>query len=111
MKKNNLRPLADRVLVEIPKRKDTATISKGGIHVPDTAKGRENHGVVVATGRGVIDPKGRLHEPEVKRGDRVIFNAYAIEHIVGQDIVAANPHAKPGDRFIIRESDIIGVIE
>jgi len=111
MKSEMIRPLGDLVLIEIPNRKDPAHMTRGGIYVPDTATGRDDHGVVIATGRGAVDAKGRLLEPEVKRGDRVVFNAYAIEHILGQQVVAANPHAKPGDRFLLREKHILGVVE
>jgi len=109
-KTNEIRPLGDRVLVEIPAKRDPTTATPGGILLPDTARGRADRGVVIAVGRGRVSPKGQLVEPAVKRGDRVLFDAYRIEYIVGQQITAATPQAKPGDRFLIREDDIRGVL-
>ncbi|HKK37929.1 MAG TPA: co-chaperone GroES [Cryomorphaceae bacterium] len=88
----NLKPLADRVLVEAaPAEEKTAS----GIIIPDTAKEKPQRGTVVAVGGGKKD------EPvTVKVGDNVIYGQYA-----GTEIKIEGK-----DYLIMRESDIFGVI-
>lgn len=88
----NIRPLADRVLVE-PAVADQRT--SGGIIIPDTAKEKPQKGVVVAVGNGKKD------EPmTVKVGDNVLYGKYA-----GTEL---NFNGK--DYMIMRESDIVAII-
>ncbi|MEM9051600.1 MAG: co-chaperone GroES [Bacteroidota bacterium] len=88
----NLKPLADRVLVEAaPAEEKTAS----GIIIPDTAKEKPQRGTVVAVGGGKKD------EPvTVKVGDNVIYGQYA-----GTEIKIEGK-----DYLIMRESDIFGVV-
>ncbi len=88
----NVKPLADRVLVE-PAAAEQKTA--GGIIIPDTAKEKPQKGVVVAIGNGKKD------EPlTVKVGDQVLYGKYS-----GTEI---NIEGK--DYLIMRESDILAVI-
>jgi chaperonin GroES len=88
----NLRPLADRVLVE-PSAAETKTAS--GIIIPDTAQEKPQQGVVVAVGNGKKD------EPmTVKAGDTVLYGKYG-----GTEI---KHNGK--DYLIMREADIFAVI-
>ena len=88
----NVKPLADRVLVE-PAAAEQKTA--GGIIIPDTAKEKPQKGSVVAIGNGKKD------EPmTVKVGDQVLYGKYA-----GTEI---NVDGK--DYLIMRESDILAVI-
>ena len=88
----NVKPLADRVLVE-PAVAEQKTA--GGIIIPDTAKEKPQKGSVVAVGNGKKD------EPmTVKVGDQVLYGKYA-----GTEI---NVDGK--DYLIMRESDILAVI-
>jgi chaperonin GroES len=88
----NVKPLADRVLVE-PAAAEQKTA--GGIIIPDTAKEKPQKGSVVAVGNGKKD------EPmTVKVGDQVLYGKYA-----GTEI---NVEGK--DYLIMRESDILAVI-
>jgi len=88
----NVKPLADRVLVE-PALAEQKTA--GGIIIPDTAKEKPQKGSVVAVGNGKKD------EPmTVKVGDQVLYGKYA-----GTEI---NVDGK--DYLIMRESDILAVI-
>ncbi len=88
----NLRPLADRVLVE-PSAAETKTAS--GIIIPDTAQEKPQQGVVVAVGNGKKD------EPmTVKPGDVVLYGKYG-----GTEI---KHNGK--DYLIMREADIFAVI-
>ena len=84
MAKVNIRPLADRVLVE-PLEAETKTAS--GIIIPDSAKEKPQQGVVVAVGAGKKD------EPmTVKEGDKVIYGKYSgSEFAVGGYGVEASP--------------------
>ena len=88
----NVKPLADRVLVE-PAAAEQKTA--GGIIIPDTAKEKPQKGIVVAIGNGKKD------EPlTVKVGDQVLYGKYS-----GTEI---NIEGK--DYLIMRESDIVAVI-
>lgn len=88
----NVKPLADRVLVE-PAAAEQRTA--GGIIIPDTAKEKPQKGTVVAVGNGKKD------EPlTVKIGDQVLYGKYS-----GTEI---NIEGK--DYLIMRESDILAVI-
>jgi chaperonin GroES len=88
----NVKPLADRVLVE-PAAAEQKTA--GGIIIPDTAKEKPQKGTVVAVGNGKKD------EPlTVVVGDQVLYGKYS-----GTEI---NIEGK--DYLIMRESDILAVI-
>jgi chaperonin GroES len=88
----SVKPLADRVLV---KPAEAETTTKSGIIIPDTAKEKPQKGVVVAVGPGKKD------EPTtVKAGDEVLYGKYS-----GTEI-----NVDGGDFLIMRESDILAVI-
>ena len=92
------RPLHDRVLIK-PLEKDAK--STGGIIIPDTAKEKPMEGKVKAVGAGTIGEDGKLRPLDVKKGDRVLFGKWSGTEvkIEGEDLV------------IMKESDIIGIIE
>ena len=69
-----INPLADRVLV---KPLEAGESMKGSIIIPDTAKEKPQEGEVIAVGKGRIDNKGARIEPEVKKGDKVLFRKYS----------------------------------
>lgn len=88
----NIKPLADRVLVE-PAAAETKTAS--GIIIPDTAKEKPQRGKVIAVGNGKPD------EPlTVKVGDMVLYGKYS-----GTEI-----NIDGAEYLIMRESDIYAVI-
>ena len=88
----NIKPLADRVLVE-PKAAETKTA--GGLIIPDNAKEKPQEGTVLAVGAGKKD------EPmEVKVGDKVLYGKYA-----GTEI-----NAEGKSYMIMRQSDILAII-
>lgn len=93
-----IRPLQDRVIV---KRLEEEEKTKGGIIIPDTAKEKPQQGKVVAVGKGKIDEDGKVIPLEVKPGDRVLFGKYA-----GTEIKIEGE-----EHLIMREEDILGVIE
>ena len=89
----NVKPLADRVLVE-PKEAETKTAS--GLFIPDTAKEKPQAGTVVAVGPGKKD------EPmELKVGDKVLYGKYA-----GTEL---NVDGK--SYIMMRQSDVMAVVE
>ncbi len=92
MGKLNLKPLADRVVIEpAPAEQKTAS----GIIIPDTAKEKPQKGTVVAVGPGVDD------KPlTVKEGDVVLYGKYA-----GTEFTIEGTNY-----LIMRESDIIAII-
>jgi chaperonin GroES len=92
------RPLHDRVVV---RRIEPEEKSKGGIIIPDTAKEKPQEGEIVAVGPGARDENGQLQPLGVKTGDRVLFGKWSGTEvrIDGQDLL------------IMKESDIMGVIE
>ncbi len=95
----NLKPLADRVIVEPLEREETTA---GGILLPETAKEKPQEGLVVAAGPGRWDEDGKKRLPlEVAVNDRVVYAKYS-----GTEI-------KLGDKkyLILGEKDILAVIE
>lgn len=93
-----MRPLHDRVIV---KRVEEEEKTKGGIIIPDTAKEKPIEGIIEAVGNGKILENGTKLPLEVKEGDRVLFGKYA-----GTEIKIEGE-----DRLIMREDDIIAVVE
>ena len=92
------RPLHDRVVI---KRIDADEKTKGGIIIPDTAKEKPSQGEVLAVGPGARDESGKLVALDVKVGDRVLFGKWSGTEVKldGEDLL------------IMKESDIMGVIE
>jgi chaperonin GroES len=74
--------------------------SAGGIILPDTAKEKPQEGKIVAVGPGKKED-GKVLAMDVQRGDRVLFGKYA-----GSEIKLDGE-----EHFILREEDILGVIE
>jgi chaperonin GroES len=88
----NIKPLADRVIIE-PAAAETQTAS--GIIIPDTAKEKPSEGTIVAVGAGKKD------EPmTVKVGNKVLYGKYS-----GTELKYNGT-----DYLIMRESDILAII-
>ena len=92
------RPLHDRVLV---RRVEQEAKTTGGIIIPDTAQEKPMEGEVIAAGPGARGDDGKVHPLDVKTGDRVLFGKWSGTEVKidGEDLV------------IMKESDILGVIE
>jgi len=92
------RPLGDRVLV---RRVEEEAKTKGGIIIPDTAKEKPQEGEVLAVGPGARDESGKLQPLDVKSGDRILFGKWSGTEVKldGEDLL------------IMKESDILGVLE
>jgi len=93
-----IRPLQDRVIV---KRVDEEEKSKGGIIIPDTAKEKPQEGKVVAVGKGKVGDDGKTTPLDVKVNDRILYGKYS-----GTEI-----NFDGEEHLIMREEDILGVIE
>ena len=94
----NLKPLADRLVVEPNEQEE---VTAGGIILPETAKEKPQQGKVIAAGPGRTDDKGKRVDMEVKLGDQVLYAKYS-----GTEIKLEGKKV-----LILRESDILAVIE
>ena len=93
-----VRPLEDRVLVK-PAEKESKTDS--GLYLPESSKERPVQGKVVAIGPGKRLENGKRGEMSIKIGDTVVYGKYA-----GSEV-----EIKGAEHLILRESEILGVIE
>jgi len=93
-----IRPLHDRIIV---RRVEEEEKTKGGIIIPDTAKEKPMEGKVTAVGKGKILEDGKLQALDVKVGDRILFGKYS-----GTEVKIEGE-----EHLIMREDDILGVIE
>ncbi len=93
-----IRPLQDRVIV---KRIEEEEKSKGGIIIPDTAKEKPQEGKVIAVGKGKVNDDGKITPLDIKVNDRILFGKYS-----GTEI-----NIDGEEHLIMREDDILGVIE
>ncbi len=93
-----IRPLHDRVLVE-PLEAEEKTA--GGIIIPDTAKEKRMEGKIVAVGKGTRNDEGKVAPLDVKTGDRILYGKWS-----GTEVKVDGD-----DYLIMKESDIMGVIE
>jgi chaperonin GroES len=93
-----LRPVADRVIV---KQQDAEEKTKSGIVLPDSAKEKPTKGKVIAAGPGKLDDNGKPMDMGVRVNDTVYYGKYS-----GTEVTV------DGEKFVIlRESDILGVLE
>ena len=93
------RPLHDRVLV---RRIEADEKTAGGIIIPETAQEKPQEGEVISVGPGLLDEKtGKRNALEVKAGEFVLFGKYA-----GQTV-----KVKGDELLVMREEDIMGVVE
>jgi chaperonin GroES len=99
MAKINLRPLADRLIVE-PIEQEEKTAS--GIILPETAKEKPQEGTVLAIGPGRRDEEGKPIPMDIKEGDRVLYAKYA-----GTEVKL------PDERkvLVLKESDVLAIVE
>ncbi len=94
----NLRPLGDHIVIS---QLDAEEKTSGGILLPDTAKEKPTQGEVIAVGKGRTLSNGRVLEPMVQAGDRVLYGRYAGTEVkLGDD-----------DFKIVSESDILCIVE
>ena len=93
-----IRPLHVRVLVE-PLTAEEKTA--GGIIIPDTAQEKPQEGKIVAVGNGAKGEDGKAQALDVKKGDKVLYGKWS-----GTEVKVDGK-----DLLIMKESDIMGIIE
>ncbi|GMQ82552.1 MAG: co-chaperone GroES [Rhodothermia bacterium] len=92
----SITPLGDRVVVKAePAEEKTAS----GLFIPDTAKEKPQRGKIVSVGPGKVE-NGTKIDMTVKEGDVVLYGKYS-----GTEITIDEE-----DLLIMRESDILGII-
>lgn len=95
--KLSIEPLADKVIVQ---QIEASAISSGGIHLPKGAQEKTCRATVISVGPGMIFETGVLREPQVKKGDVVLFYPNC-----GTEITV------DGKKFLLmREKDIMAVV-
>jgi len=92
MKKINIQPLADRVIIQ---QAEAETKTASGIIIPDTAQEKPQKGNVLAVGKGTKE-----NPMTVQVGDSVLYGKYA-----GTELKYENQNY-----LIIKESDILAII-
>ncbi|MDJ1407395.1 MAG: co-chaperone GroES [Candidatus Midichloria sp.] len=93
-----IRPLHDRILVE---RGEQETKTASGIIIPDTAQEKPMQGNVIAVGNGRCDDTGKLHQLDVKVGDKILFAKWG-----GTEIKIDGK-----EYLIMKESDVLAIVE
>lgn len=91
------RPLHDRVLVRRLDEDDKI----GSIIIPDTAKEKPQRGEILAVGSGTRNEDGKVTPLDVKKGDKILFGKWS-----GTEVKIKNE-----DLLIMKESDILGIID
>jgi chaperonin GroES len=94
----SLRPLGDKIVV---KRIEAPSMTKGGLHLPDTAKEKQRRGKVMAVGQGARLENGARYEMEVKKGDTIVFGAGR-----GQEVTEGGE-----ELLILAEFDVLAVVD
>ena len=94
----DIRPFNDRIVVKCIHASDSTA---GGLFVPDSAKEKPQEGKVVAVSRGKRLKNGSLGPFDVKVGDHILYGKYTGSEIklVGEEYL------------IVREDDVLGVLE
>ncbi|MEO2077128.1 MAG: co-chaperone GroES [Bacillus sp. (in: firmicutes)] len=93
-----LRPLGDRIIIELVESEEKTA---SGIVLPDSAKEKPQEGKVVAVGTGRVLESGERVALDVTVGNRIIFSKYAGTEVKYQGV----------EYLILRESDILAIVE
>lgn len=94
-----IRPLFDRIIV---RRIEEQKTTESGLIIPNSAAEKPAQGEIIAIGNGKKADDGSVITPEVAVGDSILFDQYAGNSEIKMD----------GESLLVmRESDVIGVIE
>ena len=94
----NLKPLGDKVIVEVLGSKDK---TKGGLYLPDSAQEKPQEAKVLAVGSGKVLTNGKVVPPDIKAGDTVLFGKYS-----GSEVKVDGK-----ELLIINQDDVLAVIK
>jgi len=94
----NIKPLEDKVLVEITETENTTA---SGLVIPDSAKEKRQEATVVAVGPGRMDDDGDRIPVDVKVGDVVIFSPYGGTELKYED----------KDYLLLSARDLLAIVE
>ncbi len=94
----NLKPLGDRIVVEPVEQEEQTAL---GIFLPETAKEKPQQGKVIASGPGARKENGDRIAMDVKVGDKVLYARYA----------GTNVKLDGKEYLILKESDVLAVVE
>ncbi|MCK4912709.1 MAG: co-chaperone GroES [Candidatus Omnitrophica bacterium] len=92
------KPLGDRILLKQLEAKEQ---TKGGIVIPDTVKEKPQEGEIIAVGEGKKNTDGKLVPLSLKVGNKVLYGKYS-----GTEVVIDGD-----DYLIVREDDVLGIVE
>ncbi|MGH7458540.1 MAG: co-chaperone GroES [Longimicrobiaceae bacterium] len=92
-----IKPLSDRVVI---KALEETEQMKGGLYIPDTAKEKPQQGKVIAVGPGRISDEGKRIDPELKKGNKVLYGKYS-----GTEVTVGDEQY-----LILRESDVLAIV-
>lgn len=94
----NVKPLQNRAIV---KQIQLESVTKSGIIIPEQGQERPLEGTIVAIGEGLTYENGVTVPMDVKVGDHILYEKYKGTNIEIE-----------GEKYLIlRESDILGVVE
>lgn len=94
----NLKPLGDKVIIRVLEATEK---TKGGIILPDSAKEKPQEAKVLAVGTGKVLTNGKVVQPEVKVGDKILFGKYSGNEVnLGED-----------EMLILSQDDILAIIK
>lgn len=97
-KTTKVHPVDDRVLV---RRDEAASMTAGGIALPDVARDAPARGRVVAVGPGRLLENGARDVPAYVAGDRVLFKGYAGTELEIEGV----------SHLILGAADVLGIVE
>lgn len=94
----NVVPLTDHIILKRVAEEETTS---SGLVIPDSAKEKPQHGVVLAVGPGKMNDKGVVETLELKEGDRVLYQKYT-----GQEVTVDQE-----DYIVIRFQDVLARLD
>ncbi len=94
----NVVPLTDHIILKPVEQEEMTT---SGLVIPDSAKEKPQHGIVLAVGPGKTNDKGILETLEVNEGDRILYQKYT-----GQEVTVDQE-----DYIVIRFQDVLARLD
>ncbi len=104
-----IRPLHDWAVIQ-PSTGNEMTA--GGLHIPDSAKGKPQEGVVEAIGPGAYEAekRGKKKEEEGKKRKFIPTSVKPGDHVIYERYAGQNYKINGEERILVRERDILGIL-